>query len=122
MMNRLNRSLATFALLAVLAVPVTTSAIAAPGASGLTLANATGQVLTTLSIRRTGTQSWRPLPTGPIRDGQVKIPFADPDCAFDIKAILGNGVVAEWPGVNLCEAKLLTLNRNAAGATWVDYD
>ena len=121
-MNRLYRSLATLALLALLAVPVTTPAIAAPGASGLTIANATGQALTALSIRRTGTQSWRPLPAGPIRDSQTKIPFADPDCAFDIKATLGDGAVAEWAGVNLCEAKLLTLNRNAAGATWVDYD
>ena len=96
--------------------------MAAPGASGLTIANATGQALTTLSIRRTGTQSWRPLPAGPIRESQAKIPFADPDCAFDIKATLGNGAVAEWAGVNLCETKLLTLNRNASGVTWVDYD
>lgn len=121
-MNRLSRPLATFALAASLAVWTTIQAVAAPGASGLTIANATGQALTTLSIRRTGTQNWRPLPAGPIRESQTKIPFADPDCAFDIKATLGNGSVAEWAGVNLCEAKLLTLNRNASGATWVDYD
>ncbi|WP_309610806.1 hypothetical protein [Sphingomonas sp.] len=118
-MNRLSRPLALLASLAMLPL---SSLVAAPGASGLTIANATGQSLTTLSIRRTGTQSWRPLPAGPIRDSQAKIPFTDPDCAFDIKAILSDGAVAEWTGVNLCEAKLLTLNRNASGATWVDYD
>jgi len=121
-MNRLFRSLSAVALLASLGFLAWSSAVAAPGASGLTIANATGQALTTLSIRRTGTQSWRPLPAGPIRESQTKIPFADPDCAFDIQATLGNGAVAEWKGVNLCETKLLTLNRNASGVTWVDYD
>ena len=121
-MHRSSRRFATLALVASLAIVPLSSAMAAPGASGLTIANATGQALTTLSIRRTGTQSWRPLPAGPIRESQAKIPFADPDCAFDIKATLGNGAVAEWAGVNLCETKLLTLNRNASGVTWVDYD
>ena len=32
------------------------------------------------------------------------------------------GGTAVWSGVNLCEAKAVTLNRNESGAAWVDYD
>ena len=95
------------------------------GAAGLNLVNNSGQAFSNLYIRRTGTQSWQPLPATPPRPpkGSHAISaFADPDCAFDIKVTLEDGKEAIWPGLNLCEVKSLTLNRNESGVTWADYD
>lgn len=100
-------------------------ALAAPGTSGLDLVNATGHILTDLSIRRVGTQSWSPLPATPARPpvgAHAKTNFSDPDCAFDIKATLDDQRTVVWTGLNLCEVKSVTLNRNDAGVTWADYD
>ena len=38
------------------------------------------------------------------------------------RPMLDDGTLAVWAGVNLCEVKSVTLNRNASGATWADYD
>jgi hypothetical protein len=97
-MTRLPRLLIVTALL-VAPAPL----VAGKGAAGLDLVNATGQTISNLYIRRTGTTS-------------------DPDCAFDPKVTLEDTTEAIWPGVNLCEVKSLTLNRNDKGVTWVDYD
>ncbi|MEO7787107.1 MAG: hypothetical protein ABIR77_04700 [Sphingomicrobium sp.] len=100
-------------------------AIASHGAAGFNLVNNSGQALSNLFIRRTGTQSWLPLPAVPPKPAKglrATSAFADPDCAFDIKATLEDGKEAVWAGVNLCEVKSLTLNRNDAGMTWADYD
>lgn len=98
------------------------SLVAAPRVSGLNLLNSTGQTMTALFIRRTGTTNWQPLPAKPARAARATIPFDGDDCAFDLRATLEDGKDAVWRGVNLCEVKLLTLNRNEAGATWADYD
>jgi len=87
------------------------------GASNFTLANGTGGALAELSIRRAGTNDWKPLPQG--AGGAVQ--FSDPDCAFDIRATVG-GAPVTWGGVNLCGAKSLTLKRSEAAGAWVDYD
>ena len=95
------------------------------GAAGIDLVNATDATIIGLFIRRTGTQAWAPLPATPerpLKGAHAASKFTDPDCAFDIKATLDPGGVAVWTGVNLCEVKSLTLNRNAAGVTWADYD
>lgn len=95
------------------------------GAAGFNLINNSGQAFSNLVIRRTGTQAWHPLPATPAKPAKgirAISAFADPDCAFDIRATLEDGTAATWSGVNLCEVKLLTLNRNEAGVTWVDYD
>ncbi|QIK77969.1 hypothetical protein G7077_02610 [Sphingomonas piscis] len=94
----------------------------AAGAANFTIVNATGLNIETLEIRRFGTAEWRPLPARPPSGGRGQVDFSDPDCAFDIRAKLSGGVDAVWPGVNLCEAKSVTLNRSARGALWVDYD
>ena len=48
--------------------------------------------------------------------------FNDPDCAFDIRGEgAGHGPVT-WAGVNLCDVKSVTLNRDGAAGAWVDYD
>jgi len=102
---------------------VLASAPATAGATGFNLVNATGANITALSIRRFGTQSWQPLAAAPSAGARSQVDFSDSDCAFDIRATLAGGESATWSGVNLCEVKSVTLNRNAAtGASWVDYD
>ena len=99
--------------------------VAGKGAAGLNLVNATGQTISNLYIRRTGTTSWQPLvatPPKPAKGIKATSAFSDPDCAFDLKVTLEDTTEAIWPGVNLCEVKSLTLNRNDKGVTWVDYD
>lgn len=99
--------------------------IAGKGASGFNLVNNTGQTIFNLYIRRTGTTGWQPLsatPAKPVKGMKATSSFADPDCAFDLKVTLEDKSEPVWNGVNLCEVKLLTLNRNAAGVTWADYD
>ena len=109
------------AALALSSAPV----LAARGAAGMNLVNNTGQTISNLYIRRTGTQSWQPLavsPAKPPKRARATSPFSDRDCAFDVKVTLEDSHEAVWSGINLCEVKSLTLNRNDAGVTWVDYD
>jgi len=99
------------------------SAPALAGASGFSLVNGTGASITSLSIRRFGTQSWQPLATAASAGARTQVNFSNTDCAFDIQATLAGGATAVWSGVNLCEVKSVTLNRNSAtGENWVDYD
>jgi hypothetical protein len=93
------------------------------GASGFNLVNGTGANITALSIRRFGTQAWQPLSATASAGARTQVNFSNVDCAFDIRATLAGGSSAVWSGVNLCEVKSVTLNRNAAtGENWVDYD
>lgn len=87
------------------------------GAGNFTLVNGTDGGLTGLSIRRAGTNDWKPLAQG--AGGAVQ--FSDPDCAFDIRATVGGSPVT-WTGINLCGAKSVILKRDAAAGAWVDYD
>jgi len=104
--------------IALIAVLLTASAPAfAAGASNFNLVNGTGGALGGLSIRRVGTNDWKPLAQG--AGGSVQ--FSDPDCAFDIRATVG-GAPVTWGGVNLCGVKSVTLKRDAAAGAWVDYD
>jgi len=99
------------------------SSPALAGASGFNLVNATGANITSLSIRRFGTQAWQPLGGTPSAGARSQVDFSNVDCAFDIQATLAGGATAVWGGVNLCEVKSVTLNRNSAtGENWVDYD
>ena len=92
------------------------------GAGNFTVVNATGQNFTALAIRRFGTSGWQPLGAGPAAGARGAVSFADDDCAFDIQGKLAGGATAVWSGVNLCEARAVTLNRTETGAVWVDYD
>lgn len=96
--------------------------LSAQGAGGFSIVNATGLNLTGLTIRRYGTDSWKPLGATASPGARASVAFQDPDCAFDIQATLqGIGTVV-WSGVNLCEVKTVILNRNASGVLWVDYE
>ena len=93
----------------------------AGGASNFTLINGTDGALGTLSIRRAGTEEWKPLGTAPSAGARSPISFNDPDCAFDIRASSAGGPVT-WAGVNLCDVKSVILRRDATAGAWVDYD
>ena len=99
-----------------------TSAPALAGAESFTVVNGTKEAMTSLSIRRTGTQDWRPLSAAPAPGASAGVSFSDPDCAFDFRASLASGGSAVWSGVNLCGTSRLTLQRRSSGETWVEYD
>jgi hypothetical protein len=106
---------------AFLAILAASPAFAA-GASSFTLVNNTGAALAELSIRRTGTQEWKPLGSAPSAGARSSMKFSDPDCAFDIRANVAGAGPTTWAGVNLCAVKSVTLNRDASAGAWVDYD
>ena len=115
MLARMKR-LVAIAVLAVSASP------AFAGASGFMLVNGTGVPLAELSIRRAGTQDWKPLGTPPSAGARSSMKFSDPDCAFDIRATIAGAGSMTWAGVNLCDVKSVTLNRDGSAGAWVDYD
>ncbi|HET8534971.1 MAG TPA: hypothetical protein VFL74_05415 [Sphingomicrobium sp.] len=107
------------ALVAILPAP------AIAQATNFTLVNNTDIDFSALKARRFGTQQWMPLTVAPVpvpkSGGQGAVQFNNPDCAFDLEATLPDGRLVVWPGVNLCDAKVVTLNRSANGDLWVDY-
>ena len=107
-------------VLASLLVAIASPAVSA-GASNFTIVNGTNGSLAQLSIRRAGTEGWKPLGTAPSAGARSNIQFSDPDCAFDIRATVGGSPVV-WTGVNLCGAKSVTLKRDSSTGAWVDYD
>ena len=114
----MKRLIAPLLGLAIAALPV--PAMAAAG--NFTLVNKTGANISSLQIRRVGTNAWQPLTGSPSSGARVAVAFANPDCAFDIMASLANGQSVTFTGVNLCDATVVTLNRGPAGDLWVDYD
>ena len=94
-------------------------------AAGFTLVNNTDVHFTQLMVKRFGNDQWLPLTVKPVpvtsSGGQGAVDFSDQDCAFDLRAMLPDGRAVVWSGVNLCEAKVVTLNRSANGQLWVDY-
>ena len=113
-----------------LAYPLAALLCAAPvpalaQAGSFTLVNKTDIDFAALKARRVGTSQWAPLAVTPSpvakSGGKGAVQFSDPDCAFDLQATLPDGRVVVWSGVNLCDAKVVTLNRNANGDLWVDY-
>ena len=92
------------------------------GASNFTLVNGTGSALQQLSIRRAGTQDWKPLGAAAAAGAATPVQFSDPDCAFDIRAQLSGKGPVTWADVNLCDAKSITLKRDETAGAWVDYD
>ena len=94
-------------------------------AANFTIVNNTDIDFSGLKARRHGTDQWTPLVVAPVpvakSGGRGSVQFTNQDCAFDLQATLPDGRIVVWPGVNLCEAKVVTLNRDARGLLWVDY-
>lgn len=110
-----------FPVLLAAATSAASSSAFAAAADSFTLVNGADVKIDALSIRRFGTEAWKPLAGSPSPGAKQRIAFSDPDCAFDIQARLAGGAIAVWSGVNLCEVNAVVLNRNESGATWVDY-
>jgi len=107
---------------ALLTLMLMTASPAFAGASNFTLVNGTAGALADLSIRRAGTSDWKPLGAAPAAGARGSVQFSDPDCAFDIRASIPGAGPVTWAGVNLCDVKSVTLQRDAAAGAWVDYD
>jgi hypothetical protein len=94
-------------------------------AANFTLVNNTDIDFTSLKVRRFGTDQWLALAVTPVpvakSGGHGSVQFSNQDCAFDLQATLPDGRIVLWSGVNLCDAKVVTLNRTANGQLWVDY-
>ncbi|HET9810959.1 MAG TPA: hypothetical protein VFP53_04600 [Sphingomicrobium sp.] len=94
-------------------------------ATSFTLVNNTDIDFSKLMVRRYGTDQWMPLTVLPVpvtrSGGKGTVDFTNPDCAFDLQATLPDGRLVVWSGVNLCEARIVTLNRSAGGELWADY-
>ena len=105
-----------------LALAMSAPAHAFAGAGNFTVVNKTGTNITSLEIRRVGTSAWQPLGGSPSSGARLAVAFANPDCAFDIRAKLADGGSATFTGVNLCDVSAVILNRGPTGALWVDYD
>jgi hypothetical protein len=117
----MKRALVIIASALVCAAPVPALA----QATSFTLVNNTNIDFSAMKARRFGTEQWVPLTVAPTpvakSGGKGAVQFKDPDCAFDLQATLPDGRLVVWPGVNLCEAKVVTLNQSASGDLWVDY-
>jgi hypothetical protein len=108
--------------LAIIAALLATSSPALAGASNFTLVNGTGGGISEVAIRRAGTSDWKPLGASPAPGARGPVSFSDPDCAFDIRATVAGSGPVTWAGINLCDVKSVTLQRDAAAGAWVDYD
>jgi hypothetical protein len=107
------------------ALVAATPAPALAQAASFTLVNNTDTTFTQLKVRRFGSKEWLPLSVTPgavpQAGGRGNVDFSDQDCAYDLQATLPDGRTVVWSAVNLCEAKVVTLNRRANGLLWVDY-
>ena len=108
--------------IALLAFLLTPASPALAGASNFVLVNGTGGALADVSIRRAGTSEWKKLGTAPAAGARGPVQFSDPDCAFDIQAKVDGGGPVTWAGINLCDVKSVTLEKDENAGAWVDYD
>ena len=111
-----------FSLFVATAIGLSLPAPALAGASSFSVVNGAGADISGMAIRRVGSIQWQSLGVTAPSGKAAAVSFADPDCAFDLRATLAGGASVTWSGVNLCDVKLVTLRRNAAGLAWVDYD
>ena len=85
------------------------------------LVNATGEDAGSLEARKTGKGSWSGVPYTARSGASGPASFDTQDCAWDLRITLASGTVLTYGNVNLCEVRLVTLNRQN-GRTWVEYD
>ena len=100
-------------------------ALATPAAgsvNGFAIVNRTGGALRDVALRRVGDRAWQPLSLAAAPGASARVDFKDKDCAFDLRATVAGVGRLLWSGVNLCDVKSVTLNRDSSGRLWVDYD
>jgi hypothetical protein len=100
-----------------LAAPATAGSV-----NGFAIVNKAGGAMSGVALRRVGSSEWTPLAVAPAAGAIAQSSFTNPDCAFDLRATVAGAGQVTWGGVNLCDVKSVTLNRDAAGRVWVDYD
>lgn len=91
--------------------------------SAFTLVNGTRAPLEDIRAKLTNGQGdWRPLGPGRLSPGArgAVAPLGGEDCAFDVEARSGPGVV-RWSGVNLCDVRVVVLNQAPDGTPWAEY-
>ncbi len=89
---------------------------------GFAIVNQTGAAISDLALRRVGDTAWQPVAVAPAAGASARADFKHNDCAFDLRATVAGAGQLVWRGVNLCDVKRVTLNRDASGRHWVDYD
>lgn len=100
-------------------------ALAAPATAavdGFAIVNQTGGALSNLALRRVGDRTWQPLAVAPAAGASARSDYKSNDCAYDLRATVAGAGQVVWNGVNLCDVKRVTLNRDSSGRHWVDYD
>lgn len=95
---------------------------AASAPSDIAIVNNSGAALRDLALRRVGDKVWRPLGVVTAAGSSARVTFDESDCAYDLRANLPGVGEVVWSGVNLCDVKRVTLNRDPSGRRWVDYD
>ncbi len=108
--------------LLLLAVTCAAPALALGQVDGFSLINKSGGALSGVALRRVGGSEWLPLSVAPAAGASVRAAFTNPDCAFDLRATVAGADEVTWRGLNLCDVKSVTLNRDRAGRSWVEYD
>ena len=106
----------------ILAAAVLLATPAASAPSNIAIINNSGAALRELALRRVGDSDWRPLSVVTAAGSSARVTFDEKDCAYDLRATLPGVGQVVWRGVNLCDVKRVTLNRDSAGRHWVDYD
>jgi hypothetical protein len=97
--------------------------LAGSGPAPFTLANGTAAPLEEVALRAVAATEWRPLAPGPLPAGaRLALPSPGGEaCLFDIRATSA-GRSYQWRDVNLCDVKVVILNRRADGILWADYE
>lgn len=108
-----------------LSLMVAAMALASPvtaQVNGFSIVNKAGGAISGVALRRVGSSEWTPLAVAASPGASTRAAFTNPDCAFDLRASVAGVGQVTWGGINLCDAKSVTLNRDPAGRSWVDYD
>ena len=102
-------------------VAIFTSMAAAMAPASVAVVNGTGADIRSVEIRDSAGGAWAGSPMRAANGGRTSWSFDDDRCAYDLKVTLSSGETVTFAGVNPCDARALTLRRNA-GTGWVDYD
>ena len=108
-----------FEFVTALAMLTSAAAIAAPAT--FAFVNATGNDISAMEARKTGSSGWSAVPYSARTGASGPASFDIEDCAWDVRVTFAGGETLTYSNLNLCEAKLVTLRRKD-GIAWVDYD